>query len=125
MNSQTKVIVFVLILVVAINNVNCKSKYFRPPEECKNEPERNQENCLKNYCQINTGTFICKAYKCRQGNTGNDIIQNVAKLKCIKDTCKSHSSELVCRELKICNAKKTGLGGLFRLIKCILKIFQE
>ena len=124
MYSQTKVIGFVLIFI-AMENVSCKHKSFRPPEECKNEPERSQENCLKNYCQTNTGTFVCQAYKCRQENTGNDIIQNMAKLKCIKDTCKSYSSEPVCQELQICHAKKTGLGGFFKLIKCILRLFQE
>ena len=125
MYSQTKVIGFVLILFIAINNANCKNKSFQPPEECKNEPERSQETCLGNYCQTNSGTFVCKAYECRQGNTGNDIIQNLAKLKCIENTCKSHPSESVCQGLEICNAKKTGLGGLFQFIECILILFQE
>ena len=109
---------------MAIENVNCKSKFFQSPEECKNQPLADQERCLENFCSINKDQFVCQAYECKQGNNGNGIIQQLAKLKCIENVCGVHPTQTVCQELNICQEKRNR-GGLFEFIECILILFSE
>lgn len=124
MYSRSIIFSCVIVLVLAVQNCSCKSKYFLPPKDCQNEPESNQENCLKNFCLANKYKFVCQAYDCKKNNIGDGIIEKMEKLKCIKTACASNPTEKVCVELKNCNAKKT-TEGLFSFIGCIITLFQE
>lgn len=124
MYSRSIIFTCVIVLVIAVQNCSCKSKYFLPPKDCQNEPESNQENCLKNFCLANKYKFVCQAYDCKKNNIGDGMIEKMAKLKCIETACASNPTEKVCVELKNCNAKKT-TEGLFSFIGCIITLFQE
>ena len=118
------IIVSFVFAFITVDFVSGSNKFFQPPQECRNEPEANQENCLRNFCSTNRNTFVCQAYECRQGNAGDGIIEKLAKLKCIENVCSANPTEPVCQELQICNAKKTS-GGLFAFIECIIILFSE
>ena len=124
MHSKAIIASFVFALFITVNFVSGSNKFFQPPQECRNEPEANQENCLRSFCSTNQNRFVCQAYECRQGNAGDGIIEKLAKLKCIENVCTANPTEAVCQELQICNAKKTS-GGLFTFIECIIKLFSE
>ena len=124
MYSKTIIASFVFALFITVDFVSGSNKFFQPPQECRNEAEANQENCLKSFCTTNRNRFVCQAYECRQGNAGDGIIEKLAKLKCIENVCTANPTEPVCQELQICNAKKTS-GGLFAFIECIIKLFSE
>ena len=123
MYSRIIVLSCLIPLFMVVENVNGESKFFQPPEECRNEPLAGQARCLENFCLDNKDKFVCQAYECKQGNDGNGIIQQLAKLKCIENVCDVHPTKTVCQELKICQEKKN--AGLFKFIECILILFSE
>ena len=123
MYSRALIIQLIFVLVFVINDVSCRSNFFQPPQACQNEPESNQENCLKNFCLTNNRKFVCQAYDCKRNNGGDGIVAKLSKLRCIENACEINTTEPVCVELNQCSAKKK-TEGFFSYIGCIMTLFQ-
>ena len=99
---------------------------FETPPQCLNQEKGNQEKCVKNYCLLNQGKFLCKSLKCKTDHPGSGIADNMGKLSCINDVCESYPSQHACKKLQECEAKKKqGLTGIFAYVECVIKLFSE
>ena len=114
-----------IVAFVTIEHVNAEPNFFRPPKQCENQSQVGQEQCVKEFCAVNVNKFVCQALQCKQGNTGEGILQQFAKLKCIQNVCTSNPSEAVCQKLQECEAKKNAKSGaLVSYIECIVNLFS-
>ena len=130
-----KVLSIICFLLLLVATVNCDIKDFiRLPRNTTNKCDKIKEEsgsikeyqqCLVEVCELNMNIFACQVLQCKSRFPLDNIEQNISKLECIRTLCATKPSELLCKELKVCDDKNTGFFGLADYIFCITQLFME
>ena len=124
MKSNITFFFYFVLFVLAIQNVVTEPGIFKPPKQCENLPKMSQKQCLDAYCVGNQKQFVCEILQCIADNGGEDIAARLAKLKCIQNLCSRNTEEVVCKKLKLCEAKRND-GDVLGYLTCVIKLFSK
>ena len=133
MYSQTIVVLCAITSLISVDDVTCQRNFFRQnnfqqnnffPNQNRSETRSNQESNLKTFCLTYKEKFVCQAYDCNEENSGDELSDKIAKLKCIVKICRVNPTEPVCQELKNCSTRKDS-EGFFAYIKCVTILFSD
>ena len=124
MKSNITFFFYFVLFVLAIQNVVTEPGTFKPPKQCENLPKISQKQCLEVYCVSNQQQFVCEILQCTMDNEEEDISARLAKLKCIQNVCSRKTEEVVCKKLKVCEAKRND-GDVLGYLTCVIKLFSK
>ena len=125
-NMKSDIIFFfyLVLFMLAIHDVVTEPGIFKPPKQCENLPKISQKQCLDAYCVGNQKQFVCEILQCIADDGGEDIAARLAKLKCIQNLCSRNTEEVVCKKLKLCEAKRND-GDVLGYLTCVIKLFSK
>ena len=115
---------YLVLFMMAHHDVVTEQGIFKPPKQCENLPKISQKQCLDAYCVGNQKQFVCEILQCIADDGGEDIAARLAKLKCIQKLCSRNTEEVVCKKLKLCEAKRND-GDVLGYLTCVIKLFSK
>ena len=98
---------------------------------CANISDGSEEKdkCLEEACLENSSTFECQALRCKLrfpiSELGNNLKQNMDRLRCVKRVCKNNASHNFCQNLKACDSTRKGPLGKTKFIVCAANLFAK
>ena len=119
------------ILLVEITNCKGQFNFFnqspsvnkRGPAEHKAQAQ-SQLECAKKLQALSQELFHSQSQNCQLRFPMSRLGGGLARLRCMRKVCGSHTSQPICKNIAICDAEKEKQFGQAKFVVCVAHLFE-
>ena len=125
---------FICFAVFLVEITNCNGKFkvcsqLLSANQCETVGNtvrvQSQLDCAKRLGALNQELFEYQILNCKLKFSRGRLGGHLARLRCVRRVCGSHTSQPVCKHLAICDGEKKNEFGLAKFIVCVENLLES